>query len=195
MTCKDISNAVSNISSRHIEEAEDFFTEIKGKKPVRKKWGAVAAVICLFIASTLLFFYGQTRTSPIVITAYALENDGSLTAQEMQQGIGVPLSVIKINDDIAGYLFSCPLVDPDEVSQLSVICLKQVGGVPTEYIFEMIQERGFHYFYFIPPDDDPDPYCCTLYITKEDGTLLDYEILIGSSEAGYTATLISQIMD
>lgn len=49
MTGKTISDAVSNIGTRHIEEAADFSVAKKPRKPVWVKWAAMAACLCLFV--------------------------------------------------------------------------------------------------------------------------------------------------
>ena len=50
MTRKTISDAVSNIGTRHIEEAADFSVTKKVRKPVWVKWVAMAACLAVVVA-------------------------------------------------------------------------------------------------------------------------------------------------
>lgn len=65
MIRKIISDAVSNISTRHIEEAADFSVRKKANKPVWVKWAAMAACLCLVVTGGLLVAYkgGIWRTA------------------------------------------------------------------------------------------------------------------------------------
>lgn len=49
MIRKTISEAISNISTRHIEEAADFSVRKKANKPVWVKWAAMAACLALVV--------------------------------------------------------------------------------------------------------------------------------------------------
>ncbi len=51
MTRKNISEAISNISNRHIEEAAGF----RKRAPQWTRWGVVAACLCLMIAASSLW--------------------------------------------------------------------------------------------------------------------------------------------
>ena len=49
MIRKTISDAVSNISTRHVEEAADFSVAKKARKPAWVKWAAMEACLCLVV--------------------------------------------------------------------------------------------------------------------------------------------------
>lgn len=56
MIRKIISDAISNISTRHIEEAADFSVRKNANKPVWVKWAAMAACLCLVVTGGLLYY-------------------------------------------------------------------------------------------------------------------------------------------
>lgn len=47
-----ISDAISNIGTRHIEEAANYSVKENARKPVWVKWGIMAACVCLVVAVT-----------------------------------------------------------------------------------------------------------------------------------------------
>lgn len=49
MTKRTISNAISSISTRHIEEAAYYFTKKKSRKLILTKLGALAACLLLVV--------------------------------------------------------------------------------------------------------------------------------------------------
>lgn len=114
MTKKTISDAVSNISTRHIEEAADYSAKRKSHKPVWTILGATAACLALLIAigSILTPFNGDG-----VVAAYAYETNEEITAAGavMNTGLirdngemtGHPLMFYLSGKDIETVRFSC----------------------------------------------------------------------------------------
>lgn len=101
MTKKKISEAVSNISSRHIEEAADYSKEEKAYKPIWAKLGVIAACLALVLAigGILSLFNGN---GGVVVAAYAYETNQEITAA------GAVMSAGKIDD--SGELSGHPLM-------------------------------------------------------------------------------------
>lgn len=88
MNKKIISEAIGNISNRHIEEAADF--QVRKKKPIWLK-GAIAACLCVVLALGMLIkspTSGEVGPGFLVITAYAASSDEEMI---MQEGIELPL--------------------------------------------------------------------------------------------------------
>lgn len=63
MTKIDISNAINNISTRHIEEAADYSVMERSRKPVWIKLSVIAACFCLIVGAVVLF-KSATSTQP-----------------------------------------------------------------------------------------------------------------------------------
>lgn len=54
MTKKTISDAVTNISTEYIEKAADYTVTMKAHKPVWVKWAAMAACLCVIVATGII---------------------------------------------------------------------------------------------------------------------------------------------
>ena len=75
MTKKTISDAVSNISTQHIEEAADYSVKRKTHKTTWAKLGAIAA--CLAIVFAIVTF--APFQSGMIVSAYAYGTDEEIT--------------------------------------------------------------------------------------------------------------------
>jgi len=114
MMKEKISEAVSNISTRHIEEAADYSAKKKTRKPIWSKLSAIAACLALVLAigGILAPFNGG-----IVVTAYAHGTNEEITAtgavlntgtiQDNGEMTGHPLMFYLSGEDIETVRFSC----------------------------------------------------------------------------------------
>ena len=117
MKRENISNAISNISDRHVQEAADY-TPAKGTTRTFKKafWKSIIAatlVLCLLVGGSILFSIPED----MVITAFACGTNeeitasgavlmtGTITDSGVQQGH--PLMFYLTGEDIASVRFSC----------------------------------------------------------------------------------------
>ena len=113
MMKKTISDAVSNISTRHIEEAADYSAKGKAHKPVWIKLGTAAAclALALIVVGTLVPFHGD------VVSVYAYETNEEITAAGVVMDTGTirnsgemtghPLMFYLSGKDIETVRFSC----------------------------------------------------------------------------------------
>lgn len=113
MMRKTISDAISNISTRHIEEAAEYSAKGKAHKPVWMKLGAAAAclALALIVVGTLVPFHGD------VVSAYAYETNEEITAAGVVMDTGTirssgemtghPLMFYLSGKDIETVRFSC----------------------------------------------------------------------------------------
>ena len=114
MTKKKISEAVSNISTRHIEEAADYSEKRQAHKPIWTKSGAIAA--CLAFALAIGGILSSLNGGGIV-TAYAYETKEEITAagtvidtgtiRDHGEMTGHPLMFYLSGEDIETVRFSC----------------------------------------------------------------------------------------
>lgn len=156
------------------------------------KWGAIAACLCLIIAGIFPLFNNQPGASPFVLTAYAVEIDGTLTPHAMKQNVSVPLGEIQLEEGFNGFLFSCPLEDQSELSAVTFLSAQSSPDLPTEELFDFMEEKGLQYFYYIPAEGESAPISFNVNINKENGDIYRYEIVIDSSGSSFIATLTSQ---
>lgn len=117
MTRKNISEAVGNISNRHIEEAANYTTAAKKirffKKPFGRSIIAAALALCVLAGGMSIFApYGG-----MVVTAYAHGTDEEITQagavistgtiRDSGEMTGHPLMFYLSGEDIATVRFSC----------------------------------------------------------------------------------------
>lgn len=113
MTKKTISDAVSNISTRHIEEAADYSVKRKTHKTTWAKLGAIAA--CLAIVFAIVTF--APFQSGMIVSAYAYGTDEEITIAGVVMNSGTisdtgemkghPLMFYLSGKDIVSVRFSC----------------------------------------------------------------------------------------
>lgn len=156
------------------------------------KWGAVAACLCLVVGIQSMF--SQSAVSPFVLTAYAVEDDGTFTPYIMQQNVSVPLGKVEIETGLDGFLFSCPLENESDLSTVTLLSAQSSPNLPAKELYTTIEENGLHYFYYIPAEDEDTPITFNVNINKENGDYHIYEIVINSEENGFTATLVNQLI-
>ena len=188
MTRKTISDAVTNISAEYIEKAADYTVAKKARKPVWVKWAAMAACVCLMLLAAIPFF-NQPNVSPFVLTAYALEGDGTLTSYEMRLNESVPLKEIQLEAGFNGFLFSYPLSDKEQMSQLTLISSKYFPENPENKLYDFMEDKGIEYFYFIPDENEEMPVQFNINITDENGERYKYEIVIQKDNNDFAAML------
>ena len=113
----------------------------KKKSPVRwMKWVAVAACFCLVVGLSVPRLFknpsvgglesnttitdakpeeGETELGiifPLVLTAYAMENDNSVSTALLQEGESVPVSLFETGSDTKGFVFSYDIANPGQTS-------------------------------------------------------------------------------
>lgn len=117
MKREELSDAIGNISTRHVQEAADYVPAKKNANMLRMRFGKgiVAAVlaVCL-LAGDILFF---SPAGDVTITAYAYGTNEAITASGAvlmtgtitDSGVmkGHPLMFYLTGEDIASVRFSC----------------------------------------------------------------------------------------
>ena len=150
------------------------------------RWAA--ACLCLVLIGTGLFLLPSTGPS-LVLTAYATEADGTLSAHSMEINSPVPLDKIELDSGFHGFLFSCPLSDPEAPSSIPFLSIQPSAEKPAQALYQRIEASGLQYFYYIPAQEEELPIRFSVHITEENGDYFRYEIVIEKGETGYTATL------
>lgn len=174
--------------------SDDIVSDAISFEPKHKKyhlaWRFVAcATIVALIFGVIPFFNKDNEVSPLVVTAYALERDGSLSSHIMEENVRVPLSIIEIEPSVEGFLFSCPLEDPEGYSTVTLLSSEFFPDNPVELLYEFIEENGIQYFYFVPAEGEELPINFNVNINDEGGDQYRYEIEINLDDHGYTAIL------
>lgn len=191
MRKEDFAEVLGDINEKHIVEARAESTA--PKKSIWLKWGAMVACLCLVVG--ILSMFSQSAVSPFVLTAYAVEGDGTFTPYIMQQNVSVPLSKVEIETGLDGFLFSCPLDNESELSTVTLLSAQSSPNLPAKELYAIIEENGLHYFYYIPAEDENTPINFNVNINKENGDYHIYEIVIDSEGNSFTATLVNQLIE
>ena len=189
MTRKTISDAVTNINAEYIEKAADFHVTKKRKKIRWGKWIAAAACVCLVLMGILQPFTNQPGASPFVLTAYALDNDNSLSSVVMQEGEKAPVSMFETKNGLKGFVFSHNCADTEKSGTIAIMS----EGDNTTSIDEIVglaAEQGKQYYFYIPAEEKAAPYSLPLFITDEStNTVVQLTIVIEQNKDGYTARI------
>lgn len=177
------------------------------------KWVAVAACICLVIGlsfpglfkdpsvggleSNTIITDAKPEESesefgvlfPLVLTAYAVENDNTVSTALLQEGESVPVSLFETDNGIKGFVFSYDITTPGQTSSVSIMTEGEFPGIIYEIAgIEMDKEKN--YIYFIPEQSKTTPYFLMIpYSDIEKDMVYEYHLIIEEDEFGYIATV------
>ena len=186
----------------------------KKKSPVRwMKWVAVAACFCLIVGlsapglfkdpsvggleSNTIITDAKPEESesefgvlfPLVLTAYAVENDNTVSTALLQEGESVPVSLFETDNGIKGFVFSYDITTPGQTSSVSIMTEGEFPGIIYEIAgIEMDKEKN--YIYFIPEQSKTTPYFLMIpYSDIEKDMVYEYHLIIEEDEFRYIATV------
>ena len=186
----------------------------KKKSPVRwMKWVAVAACFCLIVGLSAPGLFKDPSVGglesntiitdakpeeaesefgvlfPLVLTAYAVENDNTVSTALLQEGESVPVSLFETDNGIKGFVFSYDITTPGQTSSVSIMTEGEFPGIIYEIAgIEMDKEKN--YIYFIPEQSKTTPYFLMIpYSDIEKDMVYEYHLIIEEDEFGYIATV------
>ena len=177
------------------------------------KWVAVAACICLVIGLSFPGLFKDPSVGglesntiitdakpeeaesefgvlfPLVLTAYAVENDNTVSTALLQEGESVPVSLFETDNGIKGFVFSYDITTPGQTSSVSIMTEGEFPGIIYEIAgIEMDKEKN--YIYFIPEQSKTTPYFLMIpYSDIEEDMVYEYHLIIEEDEFGYIATV------
>ena len=177
------------------------------------KWVAVAACFCLVIGLSFPGLFKDPSVGglesntiitdakpeeaesefgvlfPLVLTAYAVENDNTVSTALLQEGESVPVSLFETNNGIKGFVFSYDITTPGQTSSVSIMTEGEFPGIIYEIAgIEMDKEKN--YIYFIPEQSKTTPYFLMIpYSDIEEDMVYEYHLIIEEDEFGYIATV------
>ena len=186
----------------------------KKKYPVRwMKWVAVAACFCLVVGLSVPGLFkdpsvgglesnttitdakpeeGETELGiifPLVLTAYAMENDNSVSTALLQEGESVPVSLFETDSNTKGFVFSYDIANPGQTSSVSIMTEGEFPGIIYE-IAGLEMDKAKNYIYYIPEQSKTTPYFLMIpYSDIEKDMVYEYHIVIEEDENGYIATV------
>ena len=186
----------------------------KKKSTIRwMKWVALAACLCLVIGLSFPGLFKDPSVGglesntiitdakpeeaesefgvlfPLVLTAYAVENDNTVSTALLQEGESVPVSLFETDNGIKGFVFSYDITTPGQTSSVSIMTEGEFPGIIYEIAgIEMDKEKN--YIYFIPEQSKTTPYFLMIpYSDIEEDMVYEYHLIIEEDEYGYIATV------
>lgn len=187
----------------------------KKKSPVRwMKWIAVAACFCLVVgisapklfenpsvggleSNTTItdakpeegFDYVTNSGFSLVLTAYAMDSDNSVSTALLQEGESVPVSLFETDSDTKGFVFSYDIANPGQTSSVSIMTEGEFPGIIYE-IAGLEMDKTKNYIYYIPEQSKTTPYFLMIpYSDIEKDMVYEYHIIIEEDDTGYIATV------
>lgn len=180
---------------------DDLISEAMEYKPKRHrffrwtKWKTVAAcfVLLAVVLSIFPMYYNQSTSSPIVLTAYALEGDNGISASTMTEGEYIPVSLFETETGLKGFVFSYDAPDPNQPASVLIRDMSSpiTSGESINEIAGFEVEQGKIYIYYIFAEGAAAPYNLPTFITdiKHD-MVYQFNIVIEESGSGYIAELL-----
>ena len=186
----------------------------KKKSPVRwMRWVAIAACFCLVVGLSVPGLFkdpsvgglesnttitdakpeeGETELGiifPLVLTAYAMEIDNSVSTALLQEGESVPVSLFETDSNTKGFVFSYDIANPGQTSSVSIMTAGEFPGIIYE-IAGLEMDKTKNYIYYIPEQSKTTPYFLMIpYSDIEKDMVYEYHIIIEEDEVGYIATV------
>lgn len=214
MSTERFTAAMEYIDDELISEAITFMP--KRKSYVEwMKWGAVAVCFCVIVALSISRMFNREISSvlesntavtdekpeaeehgyvknidfSLIITAYAMESDSSLTTTLLKDGESVPVSLFETENNLKGFVFSYDITEPGQVSSVSIMTEGEFSGVIYE-IAGLEMDNDKNYIYYVPEQSKTTPYMLMIpYSDIENDMVYEYHIVIEEDETGYIATV------
>ena len=177
------------------------------------KWVAAAACICLVVGLSVPGLFknpsvgglesnttitdakpeeGESELGiifPLVLTAYAMENNHNVSTALLQEGESVPVSLFETESNTKGFVFSYDITTPGQTSSVSVMTEGEFPGIIYE-IAGLEMDKTKNYIYYIPEQSKTTPYSLMIpYSDIEKDMVYEYHIIIEEDETGYIATV------
>lgn len=179
---------------------DDLISEAMEYKPKQRrffrwtKWKTAAACFVLLAVVLGIFpMYNQSTSSPLVLTAYALEGDSGISASAMTEGEHIPVSLFETGTGLKGFVFSYDASDPTQPASVLIRDMHSpiTSGERINEIVGFEAEQGKIYIYYILAEGAAAPYNLPTFITDmENDVVYQFNIVIEESGNGYTAELL-----
>lgn len=164
------------------------------RKPILKACACFLVFALLFGVIFLRGEDGNVVSSPFVLTAYAVSDEGAdAVATELKKGTKAPISSFATDSGVAGFVFSTPNTNDEMPASISII----TNGNYYAHIQEIVGiaiDPEQNYYIFIPGETEVQPY--TVFISSVDlASELVYEYTLSISQQGeeYYAELVDLV--
>ena len=197
MTPEKMMDAISGISDKYVEKyavVEPVKHDRLNRMIIQRKWVyrlcAYLAVIAIAVGVPMLS-NTVPQQYPFILTAYALDSDSTLIAQNLTDSIQIPVSLLETKDGAKGFLFSVDSANQSEVSSPLIYSAKS-GEQMADGSCEIPNahfESGKHYFFFV--GQRIEDFVNVSFVCSDAEVGVTYEVTIDITEKdnGYFAEL------
>ncbi len=164
-------------SMEYIDDDLLLKTETYKRQSFNFSWKKSAAVACIgiLIIFGIHLLMSSTNNSPFVLTAYAMEKDGSIHVSTLKKGDPVRISMIETKKNTSGFLFSYEAYDEKESAEVIHLALindeyfdhsGEVGSNLSNQLVSSIDflkpESNNQYILYVPKQNESAPYSFSL---------------------------------
>ena len=198
MNAPKIVHAMGHIDEDLILEAMDNRSVHRKGNTVRR-FISIAAVLVLLIGTATFWQWRSNQGGsgmPNPLAVYAMDIDGNLTPNYLNELESEALDQIELATGLRGFLFACRLDDPNAKSQLHML---NFSSTPTpdgvEELYRILEDRGYCYFYFTPPENEQPPSKITCRGDTGEGQIMTYKLLIEQTLTGYKVMVVDRSIE
>ena len=191
-------DAVGGISDKYIEKyavVEPVKHDRLNRIVIRRKWVyrlcACIAAIVIAVCIGIPVLNNPVPQYSFVLTAYALDNNNDVIAQNLTDSIQLPVSLLEMAEGSKGFLFSMDGTSRNDPPSLAIVTAGayEYGINPPDEISGVHLEPGKQYFFFVGQDVEDFENVSFFYSDEETGSSFEICIDIAETENGYSASL------
>lgn len=197
MNPEKMMDAISEISDKYIEKyavVEPVKHDRLNHIVIQRKWfyrlcACLAAVIAIAVCIGIPIRNNTFPQHPFILTAYALDNNNTVIAQDMKVSIQIPITPLEVDDGSKGFLFSIDCASDSPVLTAVTGDESKYGDNFSAEISGVNLEAGKHYFFFAGKVIDNFEDVTFSYTDTETGSTFEICIRIAKQSDGYSASL------
>lgn len=193
-----IMSAIGGISDKYVEEysvvkpiQKDKINILFIRRRLIFKLCGILTIIAIAIGIWLPSMNNGGNLPPLVLTAYALSDDGTVVEQSITDSVHVPVSLLETEDGLKGFLFS---VDQNNDNDYVTLAIFNAGDYQ-QRTAELVDLAGIHlepgkgYFFFVGNSIDELQNISFFYSDAESGSTYEIAVQISENEGCYMAEL------
>lgn len=158
---------------------------------------ACACFLVIALVLKIAFFRnesGDIVSSPFVLTAYAISSgDGSTTTNILAKDKQVPISQFETENGLTGFVISYNKPDESLPSSITILATDSNSQNRITEISGITNDPSQNYCFYIPGENEVEPYTLPLFITDEEANLIcQYKVTITQIDGNYYAELTEE---
>ena len=161
--------------------------------PILKACACIVVVVCILGTTIWMNKDASKITSPFVLTAYAYSTENhQVSTETLQKGQKIPVSIFESTDGLKGFLISYNKKS-EETSFSIVIISNEDNPDHIEGITGIDLDPNQNYYFFVPGDNETEPYSFPMFLTdRENNLACYYELVISKDNGNYYAEITEE---